>query len=258
MRAPHVYVALLIALILVAGCHREREAHGRIRIEAFDTPPPYNVEHIYLTITEVSVHSPESGWRTLVDTAITYDFMQLINGVTAVLCDTMLEPGHYTQMRLTVADTNEIVISGISYPLVVPSGVQTGVKLNLDFTVEPDELIEILVDFDLSTSITWTPGNYLLRPAFRAFKKLLSGTVSGTVRDTAGMGIPNALVEAITANTTTSTLTDSVGAYKLILLEGTYDIRASAEDYTTADTTYTEVEVHAGDNLTGYDFVLQP
>ncbi len=148
------YIFLPAFLVLIVGCETGPEGYGRIKLEAFDTPPPQAVEHIYLTVTEVSVHSSDNGWKTLIDSVTTYDFLELINGATAVLCDVTLKSGHYTQMRLTVADTNEIIVNGETYPLVVPSGVETGVKLNLDFTVEEDELIEILVDFDASKSIT--------------------------------------------------------------------------------------------------------
>jgi ribosomal protein S11 len=96
-----------------------------------------------------------------------------------------------------------------------------------------------------------------MTPEFRAFKKVLSGAVSGTVKDIAAVAIPNALIEAITTNDTASTVTDSTGAYKFILLEGTYDLKASADGYTTVDTAYTGVEVNAGENLTGYNFILQ-
>lgn len=247
---------LLVILALIMGCEKE-PGDGRLKIEVYDNPPPVDAEHIYIEITEVSVHSSDEGWQTLVQSPATYDFLKLVNGVTAVLCDVPLEPGHYTQIRLVVADTSEVIINNISYPLVVPSGVETGVKLSLAFDVEEDELIEILVDFDASKSITWSHPNYLLRPAFRAFKKVLSGTVSGTIKDTAGVGIPNALVEAMSGSHTSSTITDSLGAYKLVLIEGTYNLEASADGYTTADTTYTGVVVKAGEHLTGYDFVLE-
>lgn len=249
---------LPLLLVFIAGCNTSPEGDGRLKIEILDSPPPPGVEHIYLTFTEVSAHRSGGGWRTLVDSTATYDFLQLVNGVTAVLCDTLLESGHYTQMRLIVADTNEAVIDGETYPLYVPSGEQTGVKLNLDFVVEEGELIEICVDFDAAKSIRWIPGHssYRLQPVFKTFKKVLSGTVAGSVQNTTGMGIPNALVEAIALNDTTSTLTDSTGTYKLILVEGTYELRASAEGYTVADTTYAAVEVTAGTDLTGYDFIL--
>ena len=41
---------------------------------------------------------------------ITYDFPELISGVTGVLVDDILEIGHYAQLRLMVTETNEVVI----------------------------------------------------------------------------------------------------------------------------------------------------
>lgn len=248
---------LIIFTFIIVGCAKKPIGEGRIKVETFDQPPPSNVEHLYIKIMEVSVQSPTEGWKTIAKPDVAYDFLKLINGTKGVLADTSLKTGHYTQMRLLVSDTNEVVVNGKSYPLVVPSGVETGIKLNLDFDIHGGELTEILVDFDASRSITWTPGNYLLRPAFRAFKKTLSGTISGSVKDTAGVGIPNALIEAIASNDTPSTVTDSAGVYKLILLEGTYNLRVSAEGYIAADTTYTGVEVKAGEHLTGYNFILK-
>jgi len=252
----------LIILMLIAGCgdeptKQETTGYGRMKVSAFDAPPPSGVEHIYLTITEVSVHSSDRGWVTLAEPNATYDFLELINGATAVLADTTLEAGHYTQMRLVVGETNEIVVDGEIYPLTIPSGEQSGVKLNLNVEVAEDELIEVLVDFDASKSITWTPKKYMLRPSFRTFTRVVSGTLSGTVKDAAGVDIPNALVEASSSDDTISTVTDSTGAYTLILVEGIYDLEASAEGYTSSDPSYAGVEMEAGVDLTGYDFALQ-
>jgi len=258
-------IFLLIIAVFIAGCgeevaEEETTGDARIRIEAFDAPPPSGVEKILLTIKEVSVHGSDQGWVTLAEPNDTYDFLGLVNGATVVLADTTLEPGHYTQMRLVLSDENEVVVDGDTHPLKVPSGAQSGVKLNLDFEAEEDELIEIMVDFDASKSITWTPKKYLLRPSFKAFKKVISGTVSGTVEDPAGVGIHNASVEAKDRATgdTVSTLTDTAGAYKLVLLEGTYDLSAFAEGYADADNVYTELKVEAGADLTDYNFTPDP
>jgi len=258
------FVFLFVIASLIIGCGKEPTkeeiaGNGRIKVDALDTPPPVGLERIDLTITEVNVHKSGGGWITVDEPNVTYNFLELINGATAVLVDDTLEPGDYTQMRLVIADTNKVVVEGETYPLFVPSGEETGVKLNLNFTVEGDELIEIYVDFDVSKSIRWVPGlaEYRMHPTFKAFKKVLSGTVAGSVQDTAGVGAANALVEAITSNDTTATVTNSTGAYKFILLESIYDLKASAEGYTTADTVYTGVEVSAGVNLTGYNFVLR-
>lgn len=254
MKVQSVFVSL--GLIFTSCALEEDEGFARIKMEVFDSPPPSGVEHIYLTITEVNVSKGEDAWTTLSQPEIRFDFLELVNGATAVLVDDVIDPGTYQQLRLIVSDSNKIVIDGDSYPLFVPSGEQTGVKLNLHFTVDADELVEILVDFDASQSITWTPGNYLLRPSFRAFKKVISGTMSGTVTDTSGSGIVNALVEASGSDDSFATVTDSLGSYTLVVEEGSYDVFASAEGYTSADTTYSGVSVEAEMDLTGYDFLL--
>lgn len=260
MKALFVVLALLLVIVGCGGSTDSRTATGRISVEAFDSPPPGDLDAVNLTITQVSAHHTGSGWIVLAELDSTYDFLQLINGVTAELAIAEVPVGKYTQVRLVVADTNEIVVGGESYPLIVPSGTETGVKLNLGFTVEEDQLVEIYVDFDASRAINWSPDPYHLHPTFKAFMKVVSVKVSGVVEDDLGAGIENAVVEAVSSDDdTTATLTDALGAYKLILLEGMYEISASAVGYTTADTTYTDVEVDPmlASELTGYDFVLQ-
>ncbi|MFQ6674146.1 MAG: carboxypeptidase-like regulatory domain-containing protein, partial [Fidelibacterota bacterium] len=108
-----------------------------------------------------------------------------------------------------------------------------------------------------SRSITWTPGNYLLHPTFKAFKKVVSGTVAGTVKDTSGAAVQNALIEATSPDDTFSTVAGSTGAYQLILVGGTYAITASADGFTAADTVYSDLNIQAESVSTGYDFTLQ-
>ena len=248
--------------LLMFGCTdgpTAPEGYGSIMVVAFDAPPPPNVQNIFLRIEEVSVHKSGAGWVTLAEPDTTYDFLDLINGTTAVIADTALEAGDYTQLRLILADSNTIVVDGVTHPLVVPSGEETGVKLNLNFTVLQDELIEIYVDFDAGKSVRHNANGYTLQPTFKTFKSVLSGTVAGAVRDTLGVGILHAAVEAVNAatNDTTTTLTDSTGAYQLVLLEGTYDITASAQGYAISDTAYAGVYVQAMADLLEYDFVMQ-
>ncbi|MEA1913324.1 MAG: DUF4382 domain-containing protein, partial [candidate division WOR-3 bacterium] len=184
--------------------------------------------------------------------------MRFFTGGTGLLCVKTLEAGHYTDIWLEFADTNGIVIDGVPYPLIIQNEEETGVKLAQEFDVTKDETVEIVVDFEASKSIEWTGEQYLLHPEFRVFEKAFSGAVLGSVEDTLGAGIPNALCEGVTSTfDTLSTLTDSTGGYVLILLRDTYKIIASAEGYTTSDTVYSDVVVVADSILEGYDFILQ-
>jgi len=257
-----LFLIALLAVAIIAGCggnSTDQNSTGRLVIEAFDAPLPGDVDSINLTIEEVTVHHTEDGWLTVAEPDTTYDSLQLVNGATVVLADVSLASGRYNQMRLILADSNTIVIDGVSYPLTVPSGTQSGVKLHGDFDIVENQVYELYIDFDASHSITHASDKYILKPSFKAFKKSLSAMLSGTVKDIIGLPIENATVAAITDSDTSGTVTGSDGAYTLILLEGTYDISASADGYSTSDTTYTGVHVDpdSADVMTGYDFRLQ-
>ena len=83
-----------------------------------------------------------------------------------------------------------------------------------------------------------------------------SGTISGTVTDTLSNPVTGVTVYAAELLYSTSTITNSLGQYLLTLPFGLYEIRAMIDSASMTDTTYTGVALNAGDNLTGYDFVI--
>ena len=140
-------------------------------------------------------------------------------------------------------------MDGTPQNLTIPSGAQTGIKLVGGFTIDPDVITEIAVDFDVARSLHESPpgsGDYILRPTIRLVQTTLSGTISGTVtphRDRCRAlraGYP------ATGDTAATTLADpATGAYVLpALLAGTYDVRAEAVGY--EDSTRTGIPVTAG------------
>ena len=252
----------LLASAFIIGCSDDNpsdstQGMARMSITAFDAPPPEGIEHLYLNIVEVSVHNEDNGWMVLSDIDTTIDFLELINGVSVNLVDDSVPSGFYSQLRLVVSDSNEIVVDSVSYPLTIPSGTQTGVKLNLDFNLNADEFVHLYVDFDVSKSVIVANNEFKLKPTYRVFKEDLSGTISGTVTDTLSNPIANVMVEAASTEYSTATLTDSLGAYMLILPTGSYDLSAMLDSTSVTDTTYIGVLLNAGDSLSGYDFIVQ-
>jgi len=249
-------ILIIIILVFFIGC--DSDSKGIILIIAIDAPPPQELEHIYLTVNEVRVKNSEGRWIALNDyLPFEIDILRLVNGVSALLCYQNLEPGHYTEVWIELADTNYMYIDGEQYLLIVSSDAKAGVELSQEFTIVKDESAELLVDFEVSNSIDWTSEPYQLNPTFRIYEVAQYGYVSGTVKDTSNAGIQNALCMGTTLTDTFTTLTDSIGKYVIFLMEGAYDISVSVEGYTTSDTVYAGVDVDAGSNLTGYDFICQ-
>ena len=265
-----ILIPLTLLLFLAFSCETTDDegelGSGTVMIQAFDAPFQGDVEHIYLNILQVSVHKAvaDSGsdttasWIILSDADTTIDFLELVNGQVATLIEEELDAGQYSQLRLLLGDSSAIVVDGVSHQLKVPSGSQSGVKLNLGFSVDPDEIVEIYLDFDASKSIKKHPrqDRYSMNPTFKVFKSVLSGTIAGTIVDTAGTGLEDVVVNAVTASDTTTTLTDTDGNYQFILLGGTYGLSAEAVDL-VADTSYMAVELSAGSNLNDYDFTME-
>jgi hypothetical protein len=130
-----------------------------------------SADHIWLTITEVQLHtSGGKGWQTAATPNAKFDFLALVNGVTAPLNLYPLPADHYTQIRLLLAETNTVEIGGVEYPLTIPSGTQTGIKLVRQFTIEENEETEICIEFDLTKAVKDLDGSYKMGPAYKTDK----------------------------------------------------------------------------------------
>jgi len=120
------------------------------------------------------------------------DLIKLQNGVTGALTDGAAVPaGDYQWMRLKVlADKNSqgesyiTLLNGAQYPLYIPSGAETGLKLVRPFTVAQGSTTRLVVDFDLRKSVRAPPGqdpNYVLKPTLRLMDQLQVGKITANV-----------------------------------------------------------------------------
>ena len=252
MKKRVLIMTLFIPLILWAGCSKKStspKGSGTLRLYLADSVGP--IEQVNLTISQVSVHTSaegdSTGWIVVNDSLATYDLIQLANGASALLGETGLAPGHYTQIRLLLVDSCRVVIGGESYPLHIPSGLQSGVKLNHQFEIDAGKLYELLLDFDAQRSIVSTDNGYLLKPVIRVVPLVTSGTISGTVHPLEAIPYILATSGADTIQTVFADPTD--GSFSLIgLSEGYYDVHIEPSTDEYADTTLMQVKVAGGED----------
>lgn len=217
----------------------------------------------------------EGGWITVATPMKTFNLLDLRNCLLEKLGSAALPAGeHVTQIRLILGETsheghlfaNFVVINGEEFEIKVPSGFQTGIKINPQGPVEIEENGEVHVTLliDLSKSLVFTGSGKIL------FKPVVKATVGGETADAfvtgkvtnaedgsplvgAGVSaeIPNAdaTEEAKVENSTT---TDEEGNYRLCVAPGTYDLVASMEGF---EESVEQVSVEAGETIT-QDFAL--
>ena len=140
-----IYLIPLLLFFIYAGCSGDNSTNppsnnkqGQLKITMVDSPADFDAVNIAVTRVEVYMaDSINGGWMVINPVPHTYDLLQLTNGANVVLGDTFLIAGHYTQIRLILGEGCNVVVGGVTYPLTIPSGMQTGIKLNHEFDIQP-------------------------------------------------------------------------------------------------------------------------
>lgn len=118
----------------------------------------------------------ESGWIIISKDEQGFDLLKFQEGRFDLLAQASLDAGIYTQIRLKITDGTDnnsepktyVKVDGVKYPLVVPSGTTSGLKLTHPFTITGDNETVLYLDFDASKSVNQTgSGKYHLKPTIK-------------------------------------------------------------------------------------------
>lgn len=126
------------------------------------------------------------------------DLLEYQEGRAALLLDGVTLPaGNYQWIRLIVDNESNVrdsyitLTSGQECELRVPSGAESGLKLNRGFSLPADGSVALTIDFDLRKSIHAPPGQqgstpdctqaYLMRPTLRIVDDANVGAIAGEV-----------------------------------------------------------------------------
>ncbi|OXI68396.1 hypothetical protein CFB44_30875 [Burkholderia sp. AU31280] len=184
---------------ILAGCGGGDDGGGTqtgtLHVAMTDAPS-CGFDHVYVTVSQVRVNANanandnDAGWSTVsLATPQTIDLLSLTNGVLADLGQTALPAGQYQQVRLVLAQNqgntlaNSVVpTGGTEQALATPSATQSGYKIIQPFTVQPNTLVDLVLDFNACKSIVQRGnGSYALKPVVTAIPTVVSGAISGYV-----------------------------------------------------------------------------
>lgn len=274
--------ALTVMTLIAAACGNSTGNDTQLSVLLTDAPHPL-FESANVSIGEISITPADGPAIVLTDTGGDYDLLQLQDGVTANLATLTIEAGNYVQLRIVVTDASVTLRDGFQFndgsitkTLVVPSGAQTGIKINLSNADGDSESgIEIsgetilVVDFDVSQNFV-VQGNpdtsagingVLFKPLLRAVVQNIAGSIAGSVADGAGAAVPDATVRATLQESDVLEALQTAEATAVTAADGTYTIRfLSPGTYSVAvDNTNAAAQtvvVGNSENVTGVDFAV--
>lgn len=292
-------LATIVLVSIVAGCGDDtgpQDGTARVTVALTDAPNAMFAEAT-VEIGTVSLIPADGPPIVLAAVGGTHDLLTLQNGVMVDLATQTIEPGRYLQLRLEVLSATVTLAEGFEFSdgtmsrdLSVPSGAQSGIKINLrnadgpaGVDISSGETI-LVVDMDVSQNFKIqgspdTPAgirDVKFTPLLRAIVRDVAGSISGTVTYPSATPADETEFATITAEQTNSslltamqtmivtTVAGSDSTYTLwFVAPGTYNVSAAATiDVGGTDTEFTgvpqsvEVIVDEGENKTGVDFSL--
>ena len=141
-------------------------------------------------------------WDTLNIKPGVYDLLQLRNGTDTLLTSSLITSGKIIKLKITLGSDNTVFTdSTTSYPLEVfgpsPSFTVNVSRTNVS-TVSNNEF-KLWLDFNLSRSIFFFSGQFLLKPFITVFNDVVTSKIQGQV-------LPAGAAALVTAYNATDTL----------------------------------------------------
>ena len=131
-----------------------------------DAPAEWDEVNIDLKQVNVRFSDDTASWIALPTRDSIYNLLDLQNGLDTLIAQGTVPSNTLREVRLVLGDDNTIKVNGQSYPLTIPSGATSGLKIKvnkkLNATIET-----IVLDFDAGMSVNAEQDGYKLRPVIQ-------------------------------------------------------------------------------------------
>jgi len=155
-----MFLISTVVVITLFSCSKENSSKSTtVKVRLTDNP--VLADEVNVDIQQVRVKYSEdsiSGWA---------DLLGLQNGVDTLLAVGVIPSDEVKEIRFVLGSNNSIKVNGIVYPLTIPSGSESGLKLKIDKRLN-GSLDSLLIDFDAALSIHQIgTGDYKLKPVLK-------------------------------------------------------------------------------------------
>jgi len=160
-----VFAFALVLSIAFIACKKD-SATSTLHVKLTDAPAAWDEVNINLKEVKVNFNGDTAGWVSLQTRDTIYNLLGLQNGLDTLIAQGTFSTNTVNEIRLVLGDNNTIKSNGQIYPLTIPSGSTSGLKIKvnkkLNATIET-----VVLDFDAGASVTEDGDGYKLRPVIK-------------------------------------------------------------------------------------------
>jgi hypothetical protein len=169
MKTRHLMVCLILltGAITFYSCKKDNSSGtSNLKVKLTDAPAAFDEVNVDIREVRVNLRDDSTGWTSLNTNANVYNLLGLQNGVDTLLATGTVQAGTLQEIRLILGSNNSVVVGGVTFPLTIPSGSESGLKIKVGKNIMAG-IDSVIVDFDAALSIKLEAGGYKLRPVLR-------------------------------------------------------------------------------------------
>jgi uncharacterized membrane protein len=159
---------LAVATLVFVACKKSNDQETT-NLQIHLTDNPYNATEVNVDIQQVRVNFSDdsTGWINLTTKAGIYNLLGFQNGVDTLLAQQIVPANMLKEIRFVLGSNNSIKIGNDVFPLTIPSGSESGLKIKVNRKLNA-KLDSLIIDFDAALSILQTgTGEYKLKPVLK-------------------------------------------------------------------------------------------
>ena len=161
-----------ISILGFASCSKnDNDSPSTLQVRLTDAPTA--LEQVNVDIRSVIIKYRDDNndstlnWVNLNTTAGIYNLLALQNGVDTLLASGNVPERQIKEIRLILGPNNTVKNNGTVFPLTIPSGGESGLKIKFSKKLTAG-LNPLLIDFDAAMSVSQNgTGAYMLRPVIK-------------------------------------------------------------------------------------------
>lgn len=162
-------ILVVAATLGIYSCSKSSDTISTLNVRLTDNPVAF--QEVNVDIREVKVKfsddASENEWVTLNTNPKVYNLLRLQGGIDTLLATGSFPQNTVKQLRFILGPNNTVRDNGVLYPLTIPSGSESGLKIKVDkklgLTLET-----LVIDFDAALSVLKEGnGDYKLRPVLK-------------------------------------------------------------------------------------------
>ncbi len=166
MKIKNLSLAFIASAVLLLSACKKEGTNSTLQIRMTDAPASFEEVNIDLKEVNVKFATDTTGWVSLQTTPGVYNLLGFQNGVDTLIANGAFPSNVVKEIRLVLGDNNTIKYGGKTYPLTIPSGSESGLKIKVSKDLKAN-LETLLIDFDAALSVKEEIDGYKLRPVLR-------------------------------------------------------------------------------------------